>query len=51
MNKGIDKIIGIGSEISKYQELFDVKEKYFFLLQMTSSATSTHLNSKTRPFC
>ncbi|MBP7780834.1 MAG: bifunctional UDP-N-acetylmuramoyl-tripeptide:D-alanyl-D-alanine ligase/alanine racemase [Paludibacteraceae bacterium] len=30
LNKGIDKIIGIGSEISKYQELFDVKEKYFF---------------------
>lgn len=28
--KGVDKLIGIGTEISKYEELMDAKEKYFF---------------------
>ncbi|MBP3716327.1 MAG: bifunctional UDP-N-acetylmuramoyl-tripeptide:D-alanyl-D-alanine ligase/alanine racemase [Paludibacteraceae bacterium] len=28
--KGVDKLIGIGSEIGKYEDLMDAKEKYFF---------------------
>lgn len=30
LDKGVDKLIGIGSEISKYQDLLDAKEKYFY---------------------
>ncbi|MBR6043445.1 MAG: bifunctional UDP-N-acetylmuramoyl-tripeptide:D-alanyl-D-alanine ligase/alanine racemase [Paludibacteraceae bacterium] len=42
--KGVDKLIGIGTEISKYEDLMDAKEKYFFA---TTEEFISHFNTFT----